>query len=49
MLQQRTTRRGTAQLVRARLLENPRRMPSMTHLAIELNLDVRTLPPTSRR
>jgi len=43
LLQARTARTGIAQQVRARLLEDPRHMPSMTQLARELNLDTRTL------
>jgi AraC-like DNA-binding protein len=43
LLDARRTRTGTAARVRARLLQDPRRMPAMTELANEMSLNTRTL------
>lgn len=43
LLQARTHRRGLAEQVRARLLRDPGRIPSMSEIAAELHVDPRTL------
>ena len=43
LLESQRARTGTAAQVRARLLERPDRMPSMSEVAAELHVDVRTL------